>query len=141
MKPYLVALCWVQGIFYFLTGIWPLVSIRTFEMVSGPKTDNWTGKEADHWLVYTVGVLITVGALVLLLAAWRRNPSAEVALLAIGMAAGLTAIDVIYVARGVIWPIYLLDAAIEVVLIAAWGALLVADARMKKPRSETAAKT
>lgn len=117
------------------------MSIRTFERVSGPKTDNWTGKEADHWLVYTVGVLITVGALVLLLAAWRRNPSAEVALLAIGMAAGLTAIDVIYVARGVIWPIYLLDAAIEVVLIAAWGALLVADARMKKPRSETAAKT
>jgi hypothetical protein len=41
-----------------------------------------------------------------------------------GVAIALTAIDVIYVARGVIWPIYLLDAAIEVALIVGWIVVL-----------------
>src|SRR5438270_11614006 len=40
----------VQGVYYLLTGVWPLVSIDTFQMVTGPKT--------DLWLVQTVGALI-----------------------------------------------------------------------------------
>jgi hypothetical protein len=32
---------WVQGIYYLLTGLWPLVSIGTFQMVTGEKTDVW----------------------------------------------------------------------------------------------------
>lgn len=44
-------------------------------------------------------------ALALLTAAWNRSKSAEVAVLAISAATGLTAIDVIYVSRGVIAPI------------------------------------
>jgi hypothetical protein len=40
--------------------------------------------------------------------------------LALGACIGLAAIDVIYVARGVILPIYLGDAAIEVVLVILW---------------------
>jgi hypothetical protein len=35
-----------------MTGLWPLVSIGTFQQVTGPKT--------DLWLVKTVGVLIAV---------------------------------------------------------------------------------
>jgi hypothetical protein len=43
-----------QGIFYALTGFWPLISRRTFEKVTGPKH--------DFWLVNTVGVVIgTIG--------------------------------------------------------------------------------
>ncbi|WP_439631429.1 hypothetical protein [Gemmata sp.] len=114
-------LCSIQGLYYLITGVWPLVSIETFQMVTGPKTDHLvTGRESDHWLVNTVGVLVTANALVLLLAAWRNRPTPEVALLAAGSAAGLIAIDVIYVARGVIPPVYLADAAFEAVLIAAW---------------------
>ncbi len=29
-----------QGVFYLATGIWPLVNIQSFEMVTGPKTDS-----------------------------------------------------------------------------------------------------
>jgi hypothetical protein len=47
-----------------------------------------------------------------------------VVLLAVGSALGLTAIDVVYVARDVIPPIYLADAAVEVVLVAGWGWVL-----------------
>lgn len=118
-------LLWVQGVYYLLTGAWPLVSIETFQRVTGRKTDHLvTGRESDHWLVMTVGVLITAVALTLLVAAWRGRPPVEVAVLALASALGLTAIDVIYVARQVILPVYLLDAAAEVVLIVAWALVL-----------------
>jgi hypothetical protein len=134
LPPYWAGLLWVQGLYYLLTGVWPLVSIRTFQLVTGPKTDHLpTGREADHWLVMTVGVLITAAALAILTAAWRRRVSAEIAVLAVAAATGLTAIDVIYVARQVIAPIYLLDAAIEVVLIAGWIAALVAAPAAWRP--------
>src|SRR4051794_38650562 len=110
-------LLWLQGPYYLLTGVWPLVSIRTFQMVTGPKTDHLpTGREADHWLVMCVGLLVTAIAVTLLTAACRRHVASEIAVLAIGSAMGLTAIDIIYVARQVIAPIYLVDAAVEVPL-------------------------
>jgi hypothetical protein len=68
----------------------------------------------------TVGVLITATGVALLAAAWRRRNPPEVAVLAVASAVGLVGIDVIYVARQVIAPIYLADAAAEAVLIAAW---------------------
>jgi hypothetical protein len=107
------ALCLVQGLYFLLTGVWPLVSMRTFLMVTGPKT--------DLWLVKTVGVLVAVIGAALLAAGYRGQPVPEVGLLAVGSALGLAAIDVVYVARRVIPPVYLADAAAEVALIAAWA--------------------
>lgn len=106
----LVAL--IQAVFYILTGVWPLVHMRSFEAVTGPKT--------DRWLVKTAGVLITAIGLTLGLAATRRRPTPEIALLGVTSAAGLTAIDVVYVAKRRISPVYLLDALAELALIAAW---------------------
>lgn len=102
-----------QALYYVVTGVWPLVSIGTFQKVTGPKT--------DLWLVKTVGVLIAVIGGVLGAAGLRRRVTPEIPLLAVGSAAGLTAIDVVYVAKRRIAPIYLLDAVGEVVLIAAWA--------------------
>lgn len=131
--PLFTALCWAQGGYYFVTGVWPLVSVRTFKMVTGEKTDNLpTGSNADHWLLMTVSVLITAIAITLLLAAYRRTRATELAVLAIASAAGLTAIDVIYTWRGVILPIYLADAVAEVALIVAW---CVALTRRQAPES------
>ena len=118
-RPQLIA--WIQGVYFAATGLWPLLSIETFQAVTGPKTDHLpTGSEADHWLVNSVGVLVLSIGLTLLIAAWRRNGSIEIAVLGISSALALTAIDVIYVLRGTIAPIYLGDAAIEVALIAGW---------------------
>jgi hypothetical protein len=115
------AILWVQGSYFLVTGLWPLVSIRTFKMVTGEKTDHLpTGLEADHWLVMTVGALVTAIALSLLTSAWRGQATAPTVVLAIAAAAGLAAIDVVYVTRQVIAPIYLVDAAVEMILIAAW---------------------
>lgn len=102
----------IQGVFYAATGVWALVDLDSFMAVTGPKT--------DRWLVKTVGVLVTVIGAVLLLA-WRRGGvPLEVVVLAVGSALSLAAIDVIYVSKGTIRPVYLLDAVVEVALALAW---------------------
>lgn len=119
----------LQGLYFFLTGIWPLVSIDTFQMVTGPKT--------DLWLVRTVGVLIAVIGAVLLAAVWRRRATAEVVLLALASAVSLIGVDVMFVLRQVIDRIYLLDAAAEAVLVVLWIGALVIEARTLWKRSDT----
>jgi len=102
----------IQGLFYLLTGLWPLVDIVSFQIVTGPKV--------DLWLVKTVGVLVTVIGAVLL-SAWRsRRFSPEVVLLAVGSALGLAGIDLVYALSGTISAVYLADAVAEVALAALW---------------------
>lgn len=113
------ALALAQSAFYLVTGIWPILSPATFQAVTGPKV--------DFWLVKTAGVLITAIGAALGLGAAKRRLTPELKLLAVASAAGLTAIDVYYVAQKRISPVYLLDAAAEVALIAAWVAVEQAE--------------
>jgi hypothetical protein len=108
----------IQAVYFLLTGVWPLVHIRSFMTVTGPKQ--------DLWLVRTVGVLVTCIGIDIGLAAIRSAVDANVITLAITSAIGLTAIDVIYVARGTIWKVYLVDAAAEILLVTAWIVLIFA---------------
>ena len=86
---------------------------NTFEAVTGPKR--------DRWLVKTVGVLVAVIGASL---ATVRRPAPPTTLLALGSAAGLGAVDVIYSTKGAISRVYLLDAVLEALLIAGWLAAL-----------------
>jgi hypothetical protein len=114
---YTVAL--VQGIYFLVTGIWPLLSMRTFLAVTGPKT--------DLWLVKTVGLILAVIGAVLIYAWVIAAINPPVISLAIGAAASLTLVEIVYVSKRVISPIYLGDAVAELGLIAWWAiALLVA---------------
>jgi hypothetical protein len=110
-----------QGAFYVMSGLWPVMHLRSFYAVTGPKTDGW--------LVQTVGLLLAVVGAVLAVAAWRRRLTPEWRWLAIGIALSLAAVDVVFVARTVIPPIYLADAAGEVVIAAAWWAAARLDRR------------
>jgi hypothetical protein len=103
----------LQGVFYILTGVWPLVDIGSFQLVTGPKT--------DLWLVKTVGVLVAVIGAALLVAARRRSLGDEIVVLAAGSALGLAAIDIIYSLSGRISAIYLGDAAVEIGLAVLWA--------------------
>ncbi len=103
----------LQGGFYMATGIWALVDLDSFMAVTGPKV--------DHWLVKTVGALVTVIGVVLLAAGRSRRVTPEIALLAVGSALSLAAIDLVYVSAGRISSVYLLDAVAEVGLAAAWA--------------------
>lgn len=115
-------LLWIQGLYFLVTAIWPLLSIESFQLVTGRKTDHLvTGRESDHWLVMTVALLILAIALSLLCAAWCRRASPEIAVLAVSAAIALTAIDVFYVSRGVLSKIYLADAGAEIMLLLGWA--------------------
>ncbi len=102
-----------QGAFYLATGVWPIIHLGSFEAVTGPKTDDW--------LVKTVGVLVAVIGLILLLAARHRRVTPEIALLGAGSAVGLATIDLVYALSGVIAPIYLADAVVEIGIALLWA--------------------
>lgn len=92
-------------------GLWPLLHLRSFEAVFGPKR--------DRWLEATVaGLLLSAGY-----AQWRAATDADwphARRIGVATAATLLAVDVVNVPRGRIRWTYLLDAAEEVALIEAW---------------------
>ena len=99
----------IQASYYIATGVWPLLSMRSFERVTGAKT--------DKWLVKTVGVLVTAIGATLLLATQQKRVSVEARLLANGSGAALALIDLVYVLKGRISRVYVLDAVAEVALL------------------------
>ncbi len=120
------ALAGAQGFFYVTTGLWPIVHLRSFEAV--------TGRKRDKWLVKTVGLLITcIGAA--LLASSRSRVSKPLVLLGASTPAALAGIDIVYRAKRTIPTVYLLDAAVELGLAAAWGLCSVRPRRPVSARS------
>ncbi|HEY9425966.1 MAG TPA: hypothetical protein VIR34_02335 [Gemmatimonadaceae bacterium] len=99
----------LQGVYYIVTGLWPVVSIYSFELITGPKTDDW--------LVKMVGLLAASIGLALLVAARDKRPSVEGIVLGVVSALSFTAIDVFYVLNGTLLEVYLLDALLELCIV------------------------
>jgi len=106
------ALAGGQAAYYVATGALPLVSMRAFEWVTGPKRDDW--------LVRTIGGLaIGFGAVLARNAAnGRADPMVG---LAGAVPFGLSSLW--YGGTGQVSRIYLLDAILEAAFAAAWLAL------------------
>ena len=107
---YLVSL--VQGIYFFVFGVWPIIHMKSFLRVTGPKT--------DLWLVKTVGIILAMIGVALILAWLNAEINTSIIVLAIGSAFSLALVEFIYVAKQVISPIYLGDAVVELILIGWW---------------------
>ncbi len=103
---------WIQGLYYLFMGIWPLVGIVSFQRVTGPKT--------DLWLVYTIGLLLVVIGCAIMLSAYRKKIPHEIAFLAISTAIVLIGIEVVFIFKGVISAIYLLDTVVQGLLVLGW---------------------
>lgn len=101
-----------QGVFYMLTGIWPILHMDSFIAVTGPKV--------DLWLVRTVGMLIFFIGTGIFTAGIRKQVNISNIIIAAGAAFGLMVVDVTYVWLDVISPIYLLDAVVELILVILW---------------------
>src|SRR5512146_3095644 len=91
-----------QGVYYVMTGVWPLINMLTFEYVTGPKS--------DAWLVKTVGLLALVIGTVILFGLREAKIPAEVPLLAGLAAVAFLVVDVVYAMNGTISAIYFADA-------------------------------
>jgi hypothetical protein len=103
-----------QGLYFVLSGLWPIAHLPSFEAITGPKPEGW--------LVKTAGALIAVAGASLLVAGGRRAVGPETVALGAGSAVALAAVDLWYAgARRRIHPVYLADAVVELALLAAWG--------------------
>ena len=112
-----------QGAYYVLSGLWAVVDRRGFEGI--------TGRKADYWLVRTVGLLAATIGTSLLAGTRARRPSTETTVLGVAAGASFTAIDLVYVARRRISPVYLGDAAVHGIF--AGFALLGRSGRGSRP--------
>jgi hypothetical protein len=114
------------GAYYVATGIWPLLHLRSFMALTGPKRDTW--------LVQTFGAL--VAAIGVTLVASRDNDErAATGRVAMATALSLAASEIAFVARGRISPVYLLDSAIELAAAVAIAATTAANSgSSRRPR-------
>jgi hypothetical protein len=119
-------------LFNLTTGLWPLLHLRSFEAVSGPKT--------DRWLVKTVAGLVAGNGLVQIGARDSATALAQARRIGLGTAVTLAAIDLTYAPAGRISRVYLVDAALQVAWTAAWltgGRRPVRDLPEGWPTSDT----
>jgi hypothetical protein len=99
----------LQSVFWIITGLWPLLNLRSFEAVTGPKVDRWLVKTIS-WLILVVGIQILLS-----------SDDKGIAFLAIGGAVTLGAADVYYsLIRHRISKVYLCDAAVEGGFVIGW---------------------
>ncbi|MFE0331766.1 hypothetical protein ACWEWI_27775 [Streptomyces sp. NPDC003753] len=110
MNPLCVARA--QGLFDLVGGGWPLLHLRSFEWVFGPKT--------EHWLQRTTAGLLATSGWALLRTPAVPGGAAQARRTGVGTAVTLLAVDLVYVPRGRIRPTYLLDAAMQAGWLAAW---------------------
>jgi len=101
--------CAFQGSYFVATGVWPLVHLRSFLALTGPKT--------DLWLVQSFGLLVaSVG--VALLRAWvKRTPEAS---LPVGACTAAAMVMADGIAARAVSPIYLIDMAPELLFLVGW---------------------
>ncbi len=102
----------IQGAYYLITGMWSIVSQRSFQKITGPKQ--------DVWLVKTAGVLFGVIGGTLMVAGLQPRPSIELQFLGPTVAMGVAAAEIVYTTEDRISPVYLLDAAVEGSFLAGW---------------------
>jgi hypothetical protein len=117
LKKIYKSLLWIQGLYSLVTAVWPIVHIRSFIAVTGPKT--------DIWLVETVAVLILAIAVLLLVHLRYLLPILPVALMAITMSVGLLVIDFYYPSVYRISKIYMVDGILQMIFLVTWLLLLL----------------
>jgi hypothetical protein len=101
-----------QGGYYLVTGLWPVLHLRSFEAITGTKRDGW--------LAQTTGGLIAAIGLALITGARERPPSPGQRVLGVASALALGISDVVFAGTRRISRIYLLDALAETIVLAAW---------------------
>ena len=112
VAPQATVVAVAHGAFNVVGGLWPLLHLRSFEWVFGPKRDVWLQ-------MTTGGLLVSAGAAQLAAAPAPWGP-VHARRIGRGPAVTLLAVDLVYVPKGRIRPTYLLDAAMQTGWITAW---------------------
>jgi len=112
-RPPAARVALLQGLYYAGTGVWPLLDLKSFMWVTGPKLDGW--------LVKTIGMVVAGVGGALAAAGARGRVARELRVLGVTTALGFAAIDFWYAGvRRRISRVYLADGVAELGLAAAW---------------------
>lgn len=104
-----------QGCYFVVTGVWPVVNIASFMMATGPKQETW--------MAQMVGLLsISIGLTFLRSALRRRGLPIFLGYL---VSLSFFTMDIVFVANGTIRPVYLIDAAIQLLFLILLSVLLL----------------
>jgi len=106
----------LQGGYFLVTGIWPLISIETFMTITGPKQ--------DLWLVKTVGAMLSVMAVCLLAYLLEGGSRVYVFIIGILSSAVFATVDFFYSIKGVISKIYQVDGVLQVGFLLTWLSII-----------------
>ena len=98
-----------QSLFYIVMGAWPLVPLRSFLYVTGPKKDIWLLNTVS-WLILAVGAALAVTCL-------EESYSLASLVLAVLTSAFLAGIDIYFSHKKVISKVYLFDAGVEILFL------------------------
>jgi len=101
----MVRVALAQGCYFLITGIWPLLHIKSFQMVTERKT--------DLWLVKTVRVLVLVIGAGLVVAGITQPFARGLILIAMASTVSLMGVDLVHAFKRVISLVYVLDALLE----------------------------
>ncbi|MFD5326908.1 hypothetical protein [Streptomyces sp. NPDC127092] len=119
--PDAITVARAQGLFNVVGGMWPVLSLRSFEAIYGAKT--------DRWLQRTNGALLAATGISLLLARPGSEGMRHARCVGTGSALTLLAADVVYVPLRRIPATYLLDAAMEAAWLTAWWTVRIPRTR------------
>ena len=118
-------LAYAHGLYYLCGALWPLISLASFEAV--------TGNKRDEWLVRTVaGLMLVLGALLLHDAHVHHRIARSLGIMAGGMAGVLGAVAIISSLSGRISWLYLPDGIIHLSFACGWLVLGNSHARLMR---------
>jgi hypothetical protein len=120
----LKSLLFIQGVYTLITAIWPLIDIKSFMVVTGPKT--------DIWLVKTVAVVLLPIAAFYLINIYRPGEILHLVLIGVINSIGLAIIDFYYSGKNIISRIYAVDGALQVIFALCWIYVAFAASTGKK---------
>jgi len=101
-----------QGLYYFVTGLWPLLSFATYQSM--------TGIAATGGMAQMFGVSLVIMAIVIAMASIRQAVSLEILVLAVGSGAVIALAEFVLVAQRILPKVYLIDMVARIVLIGLW---------------------
>lgn len=115
-SPASITLAVVHGLYNMGGGLWPLVDMDSFELVTGAK--------CDEWLVRTVaGIVLFIGLLLLHDALNRRRIDRTLKMMAGGIAGVLGIVALAGSLSGIIAWVYVIDGSIHCGFMLAWTVL------------------
>lgn len=104
----------VQGVYYIVLGLWPVVHAASFQRLTG-------GLDlSDLWQLRTLGLVLAVIGVSLLWAVRRRSVAPEAAIVACGVAAVMAIMNLVNITVKAYPPIYCFDCLIQVGFVYGW---------------------